>query len=93
MSREIVEILEIIGRWGDTGRNMADRIERLLADERGRYLKRLREERGLFALSLQMLGERDFAVADKLATMRFATWEEVNSEAEKTSALLKELNP
>jgi hypothetical protein len=34
MSREIVEMLETIRGWGDTGRNMAERIERLLADER-----------------------------------------------------------
>ena len=67
-------------------------IKRLLAEERERYLKRLREERGLFALSLQMLSGRDFAAADKLATMRFATWEEVNSEAEKARTLIRQLD-
>ena len=60
--------------------------------ERERYLKRLREERGLFALSLQMLGGRDFAAADKLATMRFATWGEVNGEAEKARTLIRQLD-
>ena len=66
-------------------------IERLLADERERYLKRLREERGLFALSLQMLAGKDFSAADKLATIRFATWEEVNGEAERARTLIRQL--